>query len=109
MVFLNLWCYKDGCLRPVFDDKQDAYPTCKRGGLKPRRFRIARDIPLKGLLAMGLRSNSPAWGKLIHFLFLCGLSVSGAILLILEMYRPFQGLVRISSTPLRNALEHLGQ
>jgi hypothetical protein len=34
MVFFNFWRYKDGCLIPVFDDKQDAYPTCKRGGLE---------------------------------------------------------------------------
>ena len=42
-------------------------------------------------------------------LFLCALSVSGAIFLILEMYSPFNGLMQISSAPLRNALVHLGQ
>jgi hypothetical protein len=42
-------------------------------------------------------------------LFVCALSVSGAIFLILEMYSPFQGLMQISSAPLRNALAHLGQ
>jgi hypothetical protein len=34
--------------------------------------------------------------------------VSGAIFLILEMYRPLEGLMQISSAPLRNALAHLG-
>jgi hypothetical protein len=42
-------------------------------------------------------------------LFLCALSVSGAIFLILEMYAPFEGLMQISNSPLRNALAHLGQ
>jgi hypothetical protein len=42
-------------------------------------------------------------------LFACAISVSGAIFLIVEMYRPFVGLIQISSTPLRNALAHLGQ
>jgi hypothetical protein len=37
------------------------------------------------------------------------LSVSGVILLILEMNQPFQGLVRISGAPVRYALAHLGQ
>lgn len=37
------------------------------------------------------------------------LSVSGAIFLILEMYSPYQGLIRISSAPLQAALAHLGQ
>jgi membrane-bound ClpP family serine protease len=42
-------------------------------------------------------------------LFLCALSVSGAIFLILEMYTPYRGLIQISSAPLRNALANLGQ
>lgn len=42
-------------------------------------------------------------------LILCALAVSSTLFLILEMYRPFQGLVRIPSDPLRNALAHLGQ
>ena len=42
-------------------------------------------------------------------LFLCALAATGAILLILEMDRPLDGLIRISSVPLRDALAHLGQ
>ncbi len=42
-------------------------------------------------------------------LFVCALSVSGAIFLILEMDRPYEGLIRISDAPLRNALEHMGR
>ena len=42
-------------------------------------------------------------------LFASGLSVSAAIFLILEMYSPYRGLIRISSAPLRAALVHLGQ
>ena len=45
----------------------------------------------------------------IATLFLCALSVSGAIFLILAMYTPFRGVMQISSAPLRNALAHLGQ
>ena len=40
---------------------------------------------------------------------LAALAVSGAILITLEMYTPFQGLVQIPSTPLRQALAHLGR
>ena len=42
-------------------------------------------------------------------LLLSTLSVSGAILLILELAQPFAGLLQISSAPLRNAFAHLGQ
>ena len=40
---------------------------------------------------------------------LAALSVSGAIFLILELDMPFDGILRISSEPMRNALEHVGQ
>jgi hypothetical protein len=42
-------------------------------------------------------------------LVLCALAVSSTIFLILEMYQPFSGIIRIPSDPLRNALAHLGQ
>jgi hypothetical protein len=41
-------------------------------------------------------------------LMLAALSVSGAIFLILELDMPFDGILRISSEPMRNALEHVG-
>jgi Protein of unknown function (DUF4239) len=52
---------------------------------------------------------APSNPTVIATLFLCALSVSGAIFLILEMYTPFEGLMQISSAPLRSALAHLGQ
>ncbi len=45
----------------------------------------------------------------IAALFVCALSVSGAIFLTLELDRPYEGLLKISNAPLRNALAHLGQ
>jgi hypothetical protein len=41
-------------------------------------------------------------------LLICAVSVACAIFLILELDRPFEGLIRISSDPLRRALEQLG-
>ena len=40
---------------------------------------------------------------------LCALSVAASIFLILEMERPFDGMMKISSAPLRYTLAHLGQ
>jgi hypothetical protein len=45
----------------------------------------------------------------VAILVVCALSVSGAIFLIEEMDRPLEGLMKISSAPMRNALAHLGQ
>lgn len=57
--------------------------------------------------AFGLLSARNA--TVVATLVVCALSVSGSIFLIEEMNRPFDGLMKISSTPLRNALSHLGQ
>lgn len=42
-------------------------------------------------------------------MFVCVLSVTGAIFLILELDQPFEGLIRIPSASLRDALVRLGQ
>jgi hypothetical protein len=52
---------------------------------------------------------APFNGTVISSLFVSALSVSGAILLTLEMYEPYAGLIQISGAPLRAALAHLGQ
>jgi hypothetical protein len=52
---------------------------------------------------------APRNATVITALFVAGLSVSGAIFLILELYSPFGGLIEISSGPLRATLTQLGQ
>ncbi len=51
---------------------------------------------------------APANGTAVTALFVSALSVSGAILLILELYSPYEGIIRISTAPLRAALAQLG-
>jgi hypothetical protein len=51
---------------------------------------------------------APPNAMVVASFFVSALSVSGAILLILEMYTPYGGLIQISSAPLRAALAHLG-
>ena len=43
------------------------------------------------------------------YAFVAALSVAGSVYLILEMDQPYGGLVKISSAPLRAALQQLGQ
>jgi predicted RND superfamily exporter protein len=52
---------------------------------------------------------APFNATVIAILFISALSISGAIFLIVDLNRPFEGLLRIPSAPLRDALEHLGQ
>ena len=65
-------------------------------------FWLAAIFIIWGLLA-------PPNGTLVATLFVSALSVSGAIFLILQMYSPYQGLIRVSDAPLRAVLAHLGQ
>ncbi len=52
---------------------------------------------------------APRNATVIIVLIFCALSASGAIYLILEMDRPFEGLMKVSGAPLRYALSRLGQ
>jgi len=52
---------------------------------------------------------APTNPTVVATMLVCVLSVAGAIFLILELDRPFEGLIQISSAPLREALAHLGE
>ncbi len=52
---------------------------------------------------------APRNATVVATLCVCALSLSGAIFLILELDRPFEGIIRISSAPLQSAIAQLGQ
>jgi hypothetical protein len=52
---------------------------------------------------------APRNATVIAVLLISALSVSGAIFIILEMNHPLDGMIKISSAPMRKALEHLGR
>jgi hypothetical protein len=60
---------------------------------------------LFGSFSMFARPNV----TVVVVMLLCALSVSAAIFLILELDRPFDGLIQISSDPLDRAFDKLGQ
>lgn len=60
-------------------------------------------------LFIGLGMFAPRNGTVIASLVISELAVAGAVLLILEFYRPYRGLIEVSSAPLRAALAELGK
>jgi hypothetical protein len=58
-------------------------------------------------ISFGLLASRNA--TVIVILLVCSLCVSGAIFLILEMSTPLEGIIKVSSAQLRNALVHLGK
>jgi seryl-tRNA synthetase len=60
-------------------------------------------------LHIGFGLLAPRNTTVITALVISALSVSGAMFLILEMYQPLNGMIKVSNAPLRKALEHLGR
>jgi hypothetical protein len=52
---------------------------------------------------------APRNAAVVVCMFIAAASVSGAILMILEMYSPYRGLMQLSSAPLQTALSQLGK
>jgi hypothetical protein len=61
------------------------------------------------IIFLGFGLFAPPNPTVITTLLLCALSVSGALFLILELDRPFDGFIQISSDTLRQALANLGR
>jgi hypothetical protein len=61
------------------------------------------------IIFMSFGLFAPRTATVIATFLVCALSVSGAILLIQELDRPFQGLIQISSAPFRDAVVRLGK
>jgi hypothetical protein len=58
-------------------------------------------------ICFGLFSESNA--TVLVVILVCALSISGAIVLILEMEHPFEGMIKVSAMPLYRALELIGR
>ena len=59
------------------------------------------------LLFMSFGLFAPSNATVTVALFFCALAVAGAIQTVLDLSRPFEGVIRVSGQPLRHALEQL--
>lgn len=80
----------------------------RQDGALPTPFLVVLVFWLSILFA-GYGLLSPANGTIILVLIVCAISVSGAVFLMLELSTPFEGILRLSSEPLRHAYVILGQ
>jgi hypothetical protein len=70
---------------------------------------VAMVVCWLGILFFSFSLFGPSNSTALAALLVAALSVSGAIFLILELDRPFGGLIQVSSQPLLNALSQLGR
>jgi hypothetical protein len=111
-------------LKPATDVQRDAQAQALKIGSDIAQMRWTlfaekgRSIPLPFLVVMvswltllfaSFSLFSPPNATVVATLFICALAVSSAIFLILELDQPLEGFIRISSDPLRAAVERLGQ
>ena len=61
------------------------------------------------IIVLGWNIYAPRHGTILTLNALCAMSSAGAIFLILEMDRPFGGIIRISDAPLRAVLVQINQ
>jgi len=74
----------------------------------PSTFLVLLIFWLTGLfISFGL--FAPRNGTVLAVLLICAVSVSSVIFLILEMNRPLGGFIKVSSAPLRKAVELIGK
>lgn len=73
-------------------------------------------LPLLGVVVLWLTFIFTSFGlfapgtrTILVTLLACALAVSGAVFIIMAMYTPFSGVMKISSAPIRNALSVMGQ
>jgi hypothetical protein len=61
------------------------------------------------LIFFGMGLMSPPNATTVAVLGVCALATAGALLLVLELYNPLHGLIRLSPAPLKMALSQLGR
>ena len=69
--------------------------------------RVADFLAHGSFISFGL--FAPHNGTVLAVLLICALSISSAIFLVLEMNRPLDGFIKVSSAPLRKAVELIGK
>ena len=74
----------------------------------PRPFLVVLVFWLVILFA-GYGLLAPRNATVVVVLLVCALSIAGALFLILEMDKPFEGVMRLSSAPVHEALSRLGE
>ena len=110
-------------LVPVNDEQKMLLPELRQinGDIRQNRLLLIEQqqegLPpvLLGLLVFWLTLLFVSFGlfaprnvTVISVLLVCALSVASAIFLILEMNHPLEGIIQVSSAPLRKAVELIG-
>jgi hypothetical protein len=81
-----------------------------QNALKPQAMGLLMNLAqIRWLTFVGFGLFASWNATTVVALALCAMAVSGAVVVMLEMYTPFTGFMQISSAPLREALAHLGR
>jgi len=96
-------------LTPTTDAQRRLYDTAQHLLTDLRQSRLVVLLFWLTMLHVSFGLFAPRNGTVVTVLLISALSVSGAIFIVLDMTHPLQGVIKVSSAPMRKALEHLGQ
>jgi hypothetical protein len=100
--------YRSEALKLTSEVLRTRWRLLSAGGAVPKQFLIVVIFWLSMTFAsFGL--SAPRNATVITVFVISTLSVAAAVFLIFELDGPFDGIIRISSGPMRFALAHLGQ
>jgi hypothetical protein len=85
------------------------WPLFGRSGGSVSRIFLAVVIFWLSMTFASFGLSAPRNATVMTVFVISSLSVGAAVFLILELDGPFEGIIRISSEPIRFALTHLGQ
>ena len=101
--------YKEQATEMVDDLAQTRWLLYAQAETSVSRAMLLVVIIWLAVLFLSIGLFAPPNATVVMALMLSAFSVSGAIYLILELDMPYSGLMKISSHPMRLALEHLGR
>jgi hypothetical protein len=76
-------------------------------GSSVQRVVLAILVSWVSIIFVSFGMNAPRNSTVISAFTICSLAIGGAIFLILEMDRPLDGVMQISSWPMRNVIEQM--
>jgi hypothetical protein len=101
--------FKEQAVEMVDDLAQTRWLLYTQAETSVSRAMLLVVIVWLGILFLSIGLFAPPNATVVMALMLSAISVSGAIYLIMELDMPYSGLMRISSQPMRLALQHLGK
>jgi hypothetical protein len=98
---------QDGAVAIHMDLLRQRWLLIEQQGTSVQRLVLVVLVSWVTVIFVSFGLNAPRNGTVVVAFLICSLAIGGSIFLILEMDRPLDGVMRISSWPVENVLAHM--